>query len=737
MRLLLAFTFAVGLMAAAVAAIEIDTDARALVGDNGAIASALDTVEGRSMLLAIIDDDRESRSTVAREVVDALGGEPMVAHASTGIITPPSGLADWLWRERFTLSPPPSSAFTTDAMARELIAGKSELTSFGGAGLAHYYLLDPTGSFRRLIEALVFAASGGLPMIDGVLQSLDDTAALVTIQLSPMPFDVDAQLALDWSIVEQVEMAGAEAIIVGPRSIAAAISAGIEDSSKTVAVLGGALLLIWLVAVLRSATSILRVFLPLAIGFAAAAMTVQAAFGTVHVIALGFGGALMGLAIDYPLHLLSHARTSGGVEGARRLVLLGASTTAIAFLSLLGSGIPAIGQVGLFVSTGLGGAALAAVAIGIEGEQRHAWNRLAVPTFPPVRWKLALLAATGLVSGAVIAASPGPGARGLLELPTPVMASIYALDRMMDLPSGRYRIDVTAPTLDHLLAQQRRLTQRLGEARAEGALGRFAMLADKLPADAGTVFPNVEAFASRASEALRQAGLRESFQGDIVEAYRHALDRPALGPAEVAPLVEPLAPSGAIRIEGAALVGSVRLWEVENADRIEAAVQGLEGVSFIDERAALSARLEHLAGRITVCFLAGIAACAVVLVLALRRVRPVAEVMASCLAAAAVTAAFVTIIGGGLGVFTLVALALVVGIGIDYGIFLTLSEGPEASAAAMRSVGMCASTTLIAFLVMAFFGSDMLRDIGMTVSLGVAATALASFLRQEWGFARH
>lgn len=735
-RLWLAALVALGLAAAAVATAEIDTDARALVGDDGSIVSALDTADGRSALLAVVDADRERRNAIARAIVEDLADEPMVARASAGVMTPPPGLADWLWRERFTLSPPPPPAFASEAMTMELMSARAALTSVGGGGLAHYYLLDPTGSFRRLIEALALAAGGGLPVADGVVQSLDDRAALVTIELAARPFDVDAQRALDRSIIEHVEHAGAEAIMVGPRPIAARVSAGLERSSKIVAGIGGGLLLLWLVAVLRSALSLARVCLPLAIGLAGAVLAVQTVFGSVHVVALGFGGALTGLALDYPLHLLSHARTGGDMARTRRLILLGASTTGVAFLSLLGAGIPAIGQVGLFVAAGLSAAAVAAIAIGVEGESRHAWQSPRRTPPPAIRWKLPALAILGLVAGAVVSVSSGPGTRGLFELPSAVTESIAALDRMIGLPSGRYRIEVEASTLGSLLAQQRRLEKVLAEARAAGAIGRSSMLADKLPGGDDPSLPDVEAFAAALSGVLRKAGMREGFGAEIIDAYRKALQGPPLGSGEVAPMAGPLASARLVRVEGDRLVATVSLWDVADPARIEDAVRGLSGVRFIDEQTALSERLDQLIARIGVCFLIGIAGCATILALALRSVRPVVEILASCLAAAALAAASLAIVGDGISVFTLIALALVVGIGIDYGIFLTSSEDPEASAVALSSVGLCASTTLIAFLVMAFFGTGLLRDIGMTVSIGVAATAVASSLRQKWSVGR-
>jgi predicted exporter len=109
----------------------------------------------------------------------------------------------------------------------------------------------------------------------------------------------------------------------------------------------------------------------------------------------------------------------------------------------------------------------------------------------------------------------------------------------------------------------------------------------------------------------------------------------------------------------------------------------------------------------------------------------VAEIAIGCLAAGLLTALLAGIPTGGVGVFHIVALTLVIGIGIDYGIFLTLSESDEQYENALRSVLLCAATTLIAFLTMVFSGVSVLEEIGATVSIGVTAMVGVNLVRRR------
>lgn len=84
--------------------------------------------------------------------------------------------------------------------------------------------------------------------------------------------------------------------------------------------------------------------------------------GTVSVIALGAGAIILGIAIDFSVHFMSHARTHPDMrENVRTLVFpltLGAITTVGAFLALRFANAPLLQDLGLFAAASLTGASL-------------------------------------------------------------------------------------------------------------------------------------------------------------------------------------------------------------------------------------------------------------------------------------------------------------------------------------------------------------------------------------------
>ena len=84
--------------------------------------------------------------------------------------------------------------------------------------------------------------------------------------------------------------------------------------------------------------------------------------GSVSIIALGAGAIILGIAIDFSVHFMSHARTHPDMrENVRTLVFpltLGAITTVGAFLALRLASAPLLRDLGLFAAASLAGASL-------------------------------------------------------------------------------------------------------------------------------------------------------------------------------------------------------------------------------------------------------------------------------------------------------------------------------------------------------------------------------------------
>jgi len=94
--------------------------------------------------------------------------------------------------------------------------------------------------------------------------------------------------------------------------------------------------------------------------------------------------------------------------------------------------------------------------------------------------------------------------------------------------------------------------------------------------------------------------------------------------------------------------------------------------------------------------------------------------------ASAVTLGLFGWFGVPVNLFTLLALWLVLGLGVDYGIFLR--HGHTAMPTAVLSVSLSAVTTLLAFGMLAFSATPFIRSIGLTLLLAISLSWLFAML---------
>ena len=112
--------------------------------------------------------------------------------------------------------------------------------------------------------------------------------------------------------------------------------------------------------------------------------------------------------------------------------------------------------------------------------------------------------------------------------------------------------------------------------------------------------------------------------------------------------------------------------------------------------------------------------------LQVREPRGIVAVAASLGAGCALTGASLVLLYNSLTLFHLVALLLVAGVGSNYVMFCSaLPAHPSDRASARLSVLLCAGSTFVAFALLASSDAPVLRMIGTTVAIGVAATLLA------------
>jgi predicted exporter len=219
-----------------------------------------------------------------------------------------AGVQDYVWKNRYLLSPNVTSASFSaaglhDALQKDLALLGSEL----GVALGQSLPSDPTGEMLLLLKQ--FTGGTGPALQDGVWVSPDGTTVLLLVHTAAPGFDLDAQAQAQALIRD--DFAAARAATPGAGNTILQLSGpGVfavetRDTTKAdvsrlsmLALLGAAGLLAF---AYRSPRMLLLGLAPILSGGLAAIAAVSLAFGFVHGITLGFGVTLIGESLDYAI----------------------------------------------------------------------------------------------------------------------------------------------------------------------------------------------------------------------------------------------------------------------------------------------------------------------------------------------------------------------------------------------------------------------------------------------------
>lgn len=713
MRLLVSVLGLVGLLLALAPWVTISSDTKALmVGDASDLPSVTEGA-GLDVLITLSHPDVGHRNAVARAMAQELSLGPLVREVLFAP-APPSDVFDtWIWENRLRLAPPKPADLQSAGMARHLTAAKDYFSQAASMVFGDRFLRDPTGSYQRIISRLD-TANGTFSQQDGVWQSADGSAALLLVHLSERPFDTTEVNVWSQGLRSRAQQDGVTAHLLGVRVIAAATTQFNTEASARAS--GGAtvLLFLWLVWSLRSVLLVVHAFLPLALGVTAAIAVVNFSFGSVHIVALAFGGVLLGLALDYPIHVMAHVGSRR--TKANRLILLGAATTGLSFLAMVGAQVPALVQTGIFILVGLCTAAL--ISVVMPAPARANIRGVALSRFgfylPGKAWIETGLIMAGLTATALFAQSPSIS---LFEPPAHIRQELAELNEKLALPSSTYAITVKGATLGELLQNQEQLAAELDHAIERGNLRGYQMLSQWLsPPQAITT--SLTEFTAAAQQALEQAGLAATFAAQQTAAFERALQAPGLTPADLERFPE-------LRSLARRLTVSQQGWE----ERVELTLpQGVSepgfaitspGASLIDLLAPLRQTMTDLRRRVASWLFAGLICGIGLLALGLGSATEALRIFRTGCAVLGGSACIIIAVYGAFSIFHIVSMALVVGIGVDYDLILTGMKGDKDHKSSAKSVFVCAGSTLIAFLVLSLSKVQILHQIGATVAIGL------------------
>jgi predicted exporter len=609
-------------------------------------------------------------------------------------------------------------------------------------GLASDYLLQQVPSM-------------GAAQLDGtvlVLPGQEQSHVLITAELNGSPFasqvEEDALAAIEAARVAAVKaIAPAKLDFVMSGTLQHANAA--RERATTELNVFGSIETLSVMALLITVFSALRPLalgaLTMALAFVAGLCATHFAFGTVHVLALVFGSSLIGGVIDYSIHFFADRfrgdpnwTPAAAVEHVGGAILLGLTTTLLGYVVLLAVPFPGLRQIALFCVAGLAvGCVTVLCAYPVwyrVPKKTAAWGprigeRL-THIFTHWQWTPSRIAITSVLLLAallgLIKVNLQDDVRALQSSPPLLIAAEQRVAGL--LKSGiesRYFL-VQANTEQALLESETQLAQSLDRLKAQDLLNNYTALTHSLPSlkqqQANHEVLNTQVLNVNGAlpQLLQQLGFGGSNAAARVAAF-------ATGSTPLTPM-EWLT-SAASRPYRDLWLGNlngryssiVSLAGVKDVAALRNVAANVPNARLIDQVNAVSQVLRSY--RRAMSWLLCVVYAIAWFILSFKfgwREAPMLLVPSAL--ASAVTLGVFGWLGVPVNLFTLLALWLVLGLGVDYGIFLR--HGHTALPTAVLSVTLSATTTLLAFGLLAFSATPFIRSIGLTLLCAISLSWL-------------
>ncbi|WP_322577021.1 MMPL family transporter [Rhodoferax sp.] len=518
---------------------------------------------------------------------------------------------------------------------------------------------------------------------------------------------------------------------------AAAAQANDEMSTIGLGSLLAVLLLVWLA--FRSIRPILLVGLSLLVGCAVALSVTALLFDKVHLLTLVFGSSLVGVAEDYGFHYFSARQ--GKAEHQKYNVLrallpglfLALATSVLAYLTLGIAPFPGLQQMAVFSATGLCAAFLTVLCwfpsldrgplvqtpfASKVADILQRWPRLQFRG----RQALVIAVISLLTVVGLLRLDSQDDIRQLYSAPKALLTEQIAINQLLGLPSPAQFFLVQGDSAEQVLIHEAALTAKLEPLVAQGTLRGYRAVSDWIPALA--VQAENRALTQKADAAAWKA--IEDATGQAHVPAPSASD--ALSP-EVW-FASPV--SAAIRAQwlgafqgqhySVMLLRGLPAKELRTVADVALGLQGVQWVNRTEQISGLMARYRFvMAGYLAVGYVA------VLLVLLWRFRRQAWRAWMPTLLGSLMTLAIFGWTGQPIQLFTVLALLLLLGMGVDYGIFLL--EHPE-DGSAWVAVALAGVSTLLSFGLLALSATPALRAFGLTMLLGeVLVWVLTPFFR--------
>lgn len=594
---------------------------------------------------------------------------------------------------------------------------------------------DPFGLLGDWLYSL-----GSVTKIRPYGDSLVVERAGVTYIALPMEIDssvesLSAQVVLAESINSAIEETklkhqGVEILKTGVVFFATETSKSIKSDISLIGLISGISALLLVMFIFRSIYGVATVLITVAIGFLYALLACFFIFPKVYILTLAFGTSLIGMSVDYCLYWLTTSIDDKKNSFERRRYLLPGMflaliTTAMGYFLMAITPFPVLSQMAVFSIAGIAAAWLTVVLIFPYINKLHfsANSSLTLVNYiQPKNYRISVAVRKVMIAAMILLSLYGifsfrsnDNIRSLASFDKELIAQQIKTSDILNLPSPSQFFIVSGSNDEEVLSRAEDLTSKLDKFVSEGVISGYQSIARFIPSVAA------QTAASRAylSQGKENATKKIAKEFGMSEAWVQSLNQ----------INQPLAFS---ELQDTSFYNSLSyLWFASDSSSNKSTAVLLTGVSDAEALTKLSKLADQNVSwvnkpqdisdvftryRTLFSYVIAIGYLLTFAVLCFKYGKSAWRAVLPSILATCITLAILSLAGEAVTLMTVIAFALVFGLGTDYGIFLLQYPSDKK---VLLSITTAALMTLISFGSLSLSSVPALHSFGVTLFYGI------------------
>ncbi len=470
-------------------------------------------------------------------------------------------------------------------------------------------------------------------------------------------------------------------------------------------------------------------------------------FSQIHIFTLVFGASLIGVTIDYSLHFFvglyhQNQKTTAikTIEGIFPEILAGLITSLVGFSCLMQSTLPGLDQIAVFSVVGLASAWLFVVVVYPATYRRHYnpikhsvdnrhrylyqlaiiffgfWRKIGVRNVTLAYFMVVTISSVILIQHIQWSTD----IRSLNVSSKNLLAEELRVSEVLSLQTSSQFFVVTGSSPEQLLQEEESFLEKLDPLKNTSAIKTYDATSLYLPSknkqyENYQLLRNTLFSDSRKAESfLHSVGMSPRFINDYTEAFKPKKNHPL----ELDTWLASASPEQAMLWLGKTngkYISIIALRNVTDVSPLKTLADNEPNVLFVDKVANISTSLNTQRSQASALLILAYLVIALFMLLKYRKFQSL-SIVAVPLSATILTLTVLSVFNLEIGLFHIFGLFLVLGLGMDYGIFLAGSSN-ECSRSFI-AILLSALTSCLSFGLLSLSSIPMIHAFGITILLG-------------------